>query len=146
MVVKSHHGSPKQSLQWPSGHEDLVLAAEIGEVRVYLHDPVRLHGDDGADVDPACSLGQEWLILEPCDDVVEGPGYVEQKRGGRQIPRVRRTRQKDVCAVEDAKGQFEEDEFVEENTTAHVGDGNCDHDDDATDHIALGPCRKSETI
>ena len=46
--------------------------------------------------------------------------------------------------MEDAEGEFEQDEFVQENATAHVGDGDCDHDDDAAYHVALGPCGKSE--
>lgn len=48
----------------------VIDVVEIGEVGVYLDDPIWLHKDDGTDEDPACISRKERLDLHPGDDIV----------------------------------------------------------------------------
>jgi hypothetical protein len=53
--------------------EQIVDIVEVGEVGVYLNDPVWYREADCADVKPAHLLRQEGFTLNPRDDVVHDP-------------------------------------------------------------------------
>lgn len=48
-----------------------VAAIEVGEVRIYLQDPVGLDEDDAANVEEAAPASQERLALHPRNDIME---------------------------------------------------------------------------
>lgn len=86
MVVKIHHGSlaklvrvpmhvetfrlPKQCFQRSRFEKDSIDIVKVGEVRVNLQDPVRLYKYYGSNVEQRHSAGEEWFILEPCNDIM----------------------------------------------------------------------------
>ena len=86
--MKRENGAdiPAECLPWASVEEDVVNAVEVGEVCVYLDNPVWLHQDHGPNKDEADPAGEKWFDLHPRNDIVEGPRDVEWDCGHRQPP------------------------------------------------------------
>lgn len=65
---------PKKSLQGPSCLEQpLVRRIKVCKVCIYLKNPIRLSQDNCANVDGVVSFGEERLVLDPGDDVMQIP-------------------------------------------------------------------------
>jgi hypothetical protein len=86
-IIKQEHRRrdppriPTQRLPRPRLEEHPIDIVEVGEIRVDLHHPVRLHEDDGPDEDQRDGPAEEGFDLDPRDDVVEGPRHVERDGG-----------------------------------------------------------------
>lgn len=49
-------------------------------------------------------------------------------------------------AMKGSKDELEEDKFVEQDAAAHVCDGDGGHDNETSNHVALGPAFQNEPI
>lgn len=99
----------EDGLDRPRFREEIAVGevVEEGERRIYLHHPVWLHKDDGANKDTAAPLGHERLDLHPGDDIVQAIGYVKTCSGNRQPPSVRRVRPEQVIALPSSKQKLD---------------------------------------
>ena len=66
----------------------MIYIVEVGEVGVYLHDPVWNRQTHGADKESAPPFRQEWFQLHPCDDIVQHPRCIQEDGCDRQPPAV----------------------------------------------------------
>lgn len=63
---------PEKSLVWPCPDEKAtIVGIKVGEISVYLQDPIRLDESDAANIYQVASASKEWLRLYPRNDVVE---------------------------------------------------------------------------
>lgn len=76
---QAHMYLPEDGLEGAGVQEEFVDVVKVGEVRIGVDDPERLNEDDGADVELAGLGAEEWLALDPGDDVVERIRDVEQE-------------------------------------------------------------------
>lgn len=81
---------------------------KVGEVRIDLQDPVRLYKYYGSNVDPRHAAGEEGFVLEPCDDIVQGPRSVEKDGTDGEPPVVDRTIKEYEEAVPHAEDELHE--------------------------------------
>ena len=79
---------------------------KICEVCVYFEDPIRLYEDHGTNIYKRHPAGEERFILDPCNDVVQGPGRVQEDRADGQPPAVDGGVEKDEEAVPDTEDQL----------------------------------------
>ena len=80
---------PAKSFVWSCpGEKVRIDAIEIGKVRVYLQHPIALSENDGADINTADCGAKEWLVLEPCNNVVKSPRHNHASRSRGKIPAV----------------------------------------------------------
>lgn len=68
----------------------MIDIVEVGEVGIYLHDPVRNAEDDSANEEPAPPFREKWFELHPSDDIVQYPRSIEEDGGDRKPPGVDR--------------------------------------------------------
>lgn len=59
-----------QSFPWPCLEKYLIDIVKIGEIRIYLDNPVWLHQYYRPDEDEAHRSREEWLYLEPRNNVM----------------------------------------------------------------------------
>jgi hypothetical protein len=72
-----------------------IDAIEVREVGVDFDHPVHLGQSHGANVDSTAWAVQEWLVLDPRNDIMQAPRPDKQDRGGRKIPPKSRGAEKD---------------------------------------------------
>ena len=58
--------------------KEIVDVVKVKEARDHFHNPVWLNQDDSDDVEHADFLAQERFVLDPRNDVVQGPACVEK--------------------------------------------------------------------
>ena len=95
---------PTQRLPRPRLQKDSIHIMEVGKIRVNLHHPVRLHEDHSPDEDQRDGSAEEGFYLDPCDDVVQGPGDVQRDCGDTEPPRVDGRVEEDEESLLDREG------------------------------------------
>lgn len=79
---------------------------EVGEVGIDLQNPVWLYKYDGPNIEERHSAREERFVLDPRDDVVQGPGDVKEDGTEGQPPLVDRILEEYKEAVPDTEDQL----------------------------------------
>ena len=90
---------------------------KVGEVGVYLHDPVRLNKHYGADEDIADRFREERLDLHPCNDIVQRPGGVQEDGGDGEPPGVDWAGEEQPESLPDTKDELD---LISMDVSRHV--------------------------
>lgn len=83
-----------------------IQVIKVCKVGIDFENPVSLGHDDGADVHSACQGAQERLVLDPRNNVVQGPGSDEHGGGGRQVPTKYRWIEEDEKSVGNSQSKL----------------------------------------
>lgn len=156
---------PAKSFVWSCpGEKVRIDAIEIGKVRVYLQHPIALSENDGADINTADCGAKEWLVLEPCNNVVKSPRHNHASRSRGKIPAVARRLKEDEEAIRNGNDKLsshrwsaregrsidqkasnlDENEFVQKHLSSHIRNGEHYHEHQRAHHHALRPCFKRQ--
>jgi hypothetical protein len=80
---------------------------KVCEICIYLQNPVWLYKYYSADVYKRHSAGEKRFVLDPCDDVVQRPGGVEEDGTDGQPPVVDGSIEEDEEAMPDAEDKLQ---------------------------------------
>lgn len=165
-----HFHSPKQRLQWSCFQEHGIDIVKICKICINLQNPIRLYENDGDDIYKRHATGEEWFILNPCNDVVQGPRSIEEDGADGQPPVVDGRIEEDEEAVPDAeyklviavsqeidicaerereretRTHLDQNQLVQQDTLPHICECDTAHDDERPNHKTLRPRFENETI
>lgn len=82
---------------------------------------------------------EERFDFHPGDDVVEDVAEIEESGCAGKVPAVAFEIHEAECTVGESHELFEENEFMEENTSSHVGGCDACHEQETANDEALRP-------
>lgn len=100
--------------------KQIVDVVEIGEIRIHLYHPIWRRQDNSANVEVRNLFGQKRLILHPGNDIVHDPREVQEYRRDAEVPSIDGWGRENERSMGHSENQFDEDKFVQKNSTAHV--------------------------
>lgn len=79
---------------------------KVGEICIYFQYPIRLYKQYCSYIYERYSVGEKRFVLEPCDDIVQGPGNIEEDGTDGQPPVVDWSFEEYKEAMPDAKDKL----------------------------------------
>ena len=138
---------------------------EVCEIGVDFQNPIWLCEYDGANIQERDSARKKGLVFEPRDNIMQGPGSVQEDGTNGKPPIVHGTLEEDEEAVPDAeykllsrseiariwserevRAHLDQNKLMQKHAPPHVCKRDAGHDDKSSDHEPLSPCFENEAI